>query len=90
MDLLDRRIRRLAGEDPPVGSHVTRRSLAGAFLALALVGVSGAVMAHPLPADHAAHPTDHCGHPGESALGHLFCRAGAAPADLLCPHAARG
>ena len=88
VDLLDRRIRRLAGEDPPVGSHVTRKSLAGAFLALALVGVSGAVMAHPLPADHAAHPTDHCGHPGESSFGHLFCRLGAEPDDPVCPHAA--
>ncbi|HYW08956.1 MAG TPA: M56 family metallopeptidase, partial [Longimicrobium sp.] len=75
--LLDRRIRRLAGEDPPVASHVTRASLVGAILALALVGASGAVMAHPLPEDHAAHPAHHCGHPGESLLGHLFCRWGA-------------
>lgn len=87
VDLLDRRIRRLAGEDPPVGSHVTRRSLLAAFLALSLVGVSGAVMAHPLPRDHAAHPTNHCGHPGESPLGHLLCRLGAAPRDPVCPHA---
>ena len=83
--LLDRRIRRLAGEEPPVASHVTRGSLVGAILALALVGASGAVMAHPLPEDHAAHPTHHCGHPGESLLGHLFCRAGAE--GLVCPHA---
>ncbi len=82
--LLDRRIRRLAGEEPPVASHVTRASLAGAILALALVGASGAVMAHPLPEDHDAHPTHHCGHPGESLLGHLFCRTGSA---TVCPHA---
>ncbi|HEX8361207.1 MAG TPA: M56 family metallopeptidase [Longimicrobium sp.] len=83
--LLDRRIRRLAGEEPPVASHVTRASLVGAILALALVGASGAVMAHPLPEDHAAHPTHHCGHPGESLFEHLFCRAGAE--GVVCPHA---
>lgn len=86
-NLLDRRIRRLAGEEPPVASHVTRASLAGAILALALVGASGAVMAHPLPEDHAAHPAHHCGHPGESLFGHLFCRWDSPPASAVCPHA---
>jgi Zn-dependent protease with chaperone function len=85
--LLDRRIRRLAGEDPPVASHITRASLIGAILALALVGASGAVMAHPLPEDHAAHPTNHCGHPGESLLRHLFCRWDAPAGERVCPHA---
>ncbi|MEO5579848.1 MAG: M56 family metallopeptidase, partial [Gemmatimonadaceae bacterium] len=46
-DLLDRRIRRLASEDAPVTTHVTRRSLAGAGLALALVLLSGAVAGGP-------------------------------------------
>ncbi|HST59373.1 MAG TPA: M56 family metallopeptidase [Longimicrobium sp.] len=87
-DLLDRRIRRLAGEEPPPASRLTRGSVIGALLALALVGASGAIMAHPLPVDHLAHPSNHCGHPGESPLGHLFCRWGVPrEAGRLCPHA---
>ena len=49
VDLLDRRVRRLLGEDATVGTHVTRRSLAGAGAALAAVWMSGLMMAHPLP-----------------------------------------
>ena len=49
VDLLDRRVRRLMGEDAIVGTHVTRRSLAGAGAALAAVWISGLMMAHPLP-----------------------------------------
>ena len=48
--LLERRVRRLAGEDTRVGTHVTRRSIAGASIMLVLVWLSGAIMAHPLPA----------------------------------------
>ena len=89
-DLLDRRIRRLAGEEPPVRSHVTRGSIVGALLALVLAGTSGAIMAHPLPVDHTAHPSDHCGHPGESLFAHLFCRWGAVSGSgTVCPHAPR-
>ncbi len=84
--LLERRVRRLAGEEPPPVSHVTRRSLAGALLALVLVWASSAIEVHPMPADHAAHPLDHCGHPGEPSLGHLLCRWDAPP-GRLCPHA---
>lgn len=87
-DLLDRRIRRLAGEEPAPVSRLTRRSVVGAMLALALVGASGAIMSHPLPVDHLAHPSNHCGHPGESPFGHLFCRWGVPrEAGRLCPHA---
>lgn len=87
-DLLDRRIRRLAGEEPAPVSRLTRGSIAGAMLALTLVGASGAIMSHPLPVDHLAHPSNHCGHPGESPLGHLFCRWGVPrEAGRLCPHA---
>lgn len=50
VDLLDRRVRRLMGEDARVGTHVTRRSLSGAGAALAAIWVSGLIMAHPLPA----------------------------------------
>lgn len=87
-DLLDRRIRRLAGEEPPPVSRLTRGSVVAAMLALALVGASGAIMSHPLPVDHLAHPSNHCGHPGESPFGHLFCRWGVPrEAGRLCPHA---
>ena len=48
-DLLDRRVRRLMGEDTAVGTHLTRRSVAGAAGILALVWLSGLMMAHPLP-----------------------------------------
>jgi Zn-dependent protease with chaperone function len=85
-DLLDRRVRRLLGENTTPESHLTRRSLAGAAAALLLVVLSGAVVAHPLPGEHPAHP-EHCeSHPG-TAASHLFCnlRAGG-PLGLHCPH----
>lgn len=88
-DLLDRRIRRLAGEDAPVGSHLTRRSIAGAALALALVMSSGAFVAAPASSAVGAVQHHHCLHHGESALRHLFC-AGfhRTSADTSrCPHA---
>jgi Zn-dependent protease with chaperone function len=87
-DLLDRRIRRLAGEDTSVGSHLTRRSVAGAALVLILVASSGAFAA-PSGATPRTLQSAHCLHRGESALRHLFC-AGVrrAPADgSRCPHA---
>ncbi|MBC7791448.1 MAG: M56 family metallopeptidase [Anaerolineae bacterium] len=90
-DLLERRIRRLAGEDIGIRSHVTRRSILSAAFALSLVWTSGAVVAHPLPAvGHHGTRDLHCDHERESALVHLFClgspfvRFGAAD----CPHGA--
>lgn len=83
-DLLDRRIRRLAGEDAVVSSHVTRRSLAAAGAALSMVWLAGLLMVHPLPA---ASLGQHCDHRGESALAHLFCLG--SPVKRLaehCPH----
>lgn len=95
VDLLERRIRRLAGEPIPAGTHVTRRSLGGAAATLAAVWVSGLMMAHPLPAEGAelraglphGHGTSHCRHHDAFALSHLFCfgvhqHASGAP----CPH----
>lgn len=81
--LLERRIRRLAGQPTPVRSHLTLRSiwLAGAALVL-LLGSSVAVV-HPLPAP-GAQEHEHCTRHGATALSHLFCRHGAAGAD--CPH----
>jgi Zn-dependent protease with chaperone function len=88
--LLDRRIRRLAGEDVVVNSHLTRRSLATAALALVLVWMSGLAVMHPLAAGDAgvAH---HCEHRHEWAFRHLFCALEAPTRDgLPCPHAGEG
>lgn len=86
-DLLERRVRRLAGEETPVRSHVTRRSLLAAAAALAVVWTSSALLTHPLP----AHATDaharHCDHQHEAALAHLFCQG--SPFSTTsgdCPH----
>jgi hypothetical protein len=91
--LLDRRVRRLAGEAVPVATHVTRRSLVWASAALAAVWASGIIMAHPLPAAVPGHPdAEHCEHHRRSALSHLFC-LGLTPSpthhvhDGHCPHA---
>jgi len=87
-DLLDRRIRRLAGEDAPVRSHLTRWSIAGAALALALVVSSGALVAAPLASEAGGAGARDCLHRGESALAHLFC-AGfhrASAGASRCPH----
>lgn len=93
-DILDRRIRRLAGEAPRVESHVTRRSLSAAVTALCVVWVSGIVMVHPLeaqPRHHGRSPghghTPDCNEHGGLALLHVFCdgiQVGASGAH--CPH----
>lgn len=86
-DLLDRRIRRLAGEEPVPTSRVTGRSILYVLLALSLVWISGAVVAHPLPTDEPSHHLVHCEHPRESGLAHLFCFRGAFRTESnLCPH----
>lgn len=83
-DLLDRRVRRLAGQRVSPATHVTRRSLATAFAMLLLVWATGTVMAHPMPEEH-GHPS-HCDHAG-GAWTHLFCRGDAAAAGgAYCPH----
>ncbi|MEX0911798.1 MAG: M56 family metallopeptidase [Gemmatimonadota bacterium] len=87
-DLLDRRIRRLAGEEPPLESHVTRKSLVGAVLALVLVWSSGAIMAHPLPTVDDSETLRHCEHTGDGALSHLLCYPDAPwRSGDMCPHA---
>ncbi|HEX6041909.1 M56 family metallopeptidase [Longimicrobium sp.] len=90
-ELLERRVRRLLGQDPLPSTHLTRRSLFGASVALVLVFISGAAMAHPLPADaHAgATPPEHCTTHGSYAALHLFCPEGPLHrfAGSDCPHA---
>lgn len=91
-DTLERRVRRLAGEEPAAPSHVTRRSVAGALAALMLVWASGATSAHPLADSPAAraeagHTSEHCTHHEGFALGHLFCYGWSRAANHdRCPH----
>ena len=82
-DLLAVRVRRLAGEQPPLPSRITRRAFAGAIAALAVVWLSGAVVTHPLHGPDAvgSRCLEHSGW----ATSHLFCThyvAGGKP----CPH----
>jgi Zn-dependent protease with chaperone function len=85
-DLLQRRVRRLAGDDVAPRSRLTRRSVAAAALALSLAWSSGAVMAHPLDG-HGAGARGHCEHEGGRALLHLFCLAnGSHAARADCTH----
>ena len=91
--LLERRIRRLAGESAPVATRLTRRSLLGAALTLGLVWGSGVIVAHPMPGmDHAAGES-HCEHGNASAWSHLFCLRDAvrsATGAVECPHGQSG
>lgn len=101
VDLLERRVRRLLGEETPIGTHLTRRSLAGAGAVLTAVWVSGLMMAHPLPGDAAyssaspaAHASmKHCLTHHEAPWKHLFClgfgQHRATGATVPCPHAIR-
>ena len=84
VNLLERRVKRLAGEPTDTGSHVTRRSLCGAGATLAAIWLSGLVMAHPLASETSSLPSGdsaaemqhnvvHCNHHGFWAVGHLFC-----------------
>lgn len=83
--LLERRVRRLAGEEVKMRSHVTRRSLVGAIVALLVVWSSGILVAHPLPSASAGHAA-HCQHDGQFVLGHLFCLGFPFVAHPDCPH----
>lgn len=91
LDLLDRRVRRLAGEDAAPRSHLTRRSTAGAMSVLTIVWLSGLVLVHPMPAAGMMARHQHCLHPGHPAASHLFCRHGTSLRSAAntehCPHA---
>lgn len=84
--LLERRVRRLLGEEVRVTSHVTRGSLSLAAVALCVVWISGVLMTHPLlGADVPDESVSlHCAHHSQGPLSHLFCRKGAHTGD--CPH----
>ncbi len=91
--LLDRRVRRLAGETTVVSTRLTRRSILGAAAMLSVVWISGIAVAHPMPTPGTHADATHCEHKGEGALSHLFCRsAGHSSATSVvgasrCPHA---
>lgn len=93
LGLLQRRIRRLLGEDAAPRTHVTRRSVVGASSILVAVWLSGMIMAHPLPGENGRaawrEGPAHCHHDGEFALSHLFCLGVHHHADGDCPHAGR-
>lgn len=83
--LLDRRVRRLAGQQVHAQSHLTRSSVVSALTALLLAWTSGFAVAH------AKHPSiihePHCQSHAGSALRHLFCLGH--PFSRLahvCPH----
>ncbi len=95
-DILERRIRRLAGEAPLVESHVTHRSIASAATALFLFWISGVVMVHPLQAQGRPSATPgalqegaNCATHTGPALLHLFCD-GVSLGSISghCPHVA--
>jgi hypothetical protein len=81
-DLLERRVLRLTGEEIPPRSNVTRRSMAGAAIALLLAWSSSVAVAHPLPADHHLHCHDHSG----SRVPHIFCSSCLHFRSEDCPH----
>ena len=84
--LLERRVRRLLGQDVRAGTHLTGRSVSVAALALLLTWTSGVLMAHPLPSEVSSTSVDvHCEHEAESPLAHLFCRS---RHSIDCPHTA--
>ena len=78
LDLLEARVRRLAGEPVEEAIHVTRRSVAAAVGVLLLAWSSGAIMAHPLPdaSEQSAHNHGYhsnCREHAGPAVLHLFC-----------------
>jgi Zn-dependent protease with chaperone function len=88
-DLIERRVRRLAGQDARPRTHVTRRSLFVATVVLLLGWGSGVVMAHPMPevqsgTAHAQH--QHCQDHTGPALSHLWCGTWERTIAGDCPH----
>ena len=87
-DLMARRIRRLAGEDASVGTHVSSASIGAAGTALVMAWASGLMVLHPLVP--AGDPLSHCEHRGSWAITHLICPGlQAVSPSGLCPHTAR-
>ena len=95
-NMVERRVRRLAGEDVAPATHLTRRSLVGAMLVLVLVWASGAAEFSPQgngkgPSYGAEGGTVmNCAAHVGPALLHVFCPGFAlGPLATHCPHYAR-
>lgn len=92
-ELLDRRVRRLAGEDARASTHLTLSSVAAGVLVLGSLWFTGVISLDPetSPHEHDASGV-HCAHDHGSALAHLFCvYSDSEPANSAgspCPHAA--
>jgi Zn-dependent protease with chaperone function len=71
-DILDRRIRRLTGESTALPTHLSRRSVFFAALAVALVVFSGLAAAQPSSSTHMSED-EHCRHHHGSLWSHLWC-----------------
>ncbi len=83
--MLDRRIHRLLGNDAPIVTHVTWRSIFAASVGLMLAWSSGMAVAHPM-----TDASKHCTHQHEWAYEHLFCLAERPDGqDTICPHERR-
>ncbi len=80
--MLDRRIHRLLGNEAPIVTHVTWRSIVAASAGLILAWSSGIAVAHPMTPESL-----HCDHQHAWAFEHLFCIAGHARGpNATCPH----
>lgn len=85
-DMLDRRVRRLAGDTVPPQSRLTRRAVGAAFVILMLAWSAGFVVAYPVGHDTEGH-AEHCQHSGVGTLLHLYCPGYAAHQGRGdCPH----
>lgn len=91
-DLLDRRVRRLVGEDYRPTGRLRGSAVLTAATVLAVSTLSGVVDLHDLP-NGKSHPSSHahCEHDSVFAAGHLFCRWGiSGPLQPMggtdCPH----
>ena len=71
--LLDRRVRRLAGQRAAAQSHVTRMQVGTAVLALGVFWGGLFPSLHPMAGAGHADPAHHCEHRGLSVFTHLFC-----------------
>ncbi len=74
-DLLDRRIRRLTGENTPLPTRLNRQSLSFATIAIALVIFSGFAATEPQSNGNHGHDT-HCDHHHGSLWSHMWCSPG--------------
>lgn len=89
-DLLERRLERLAGLEPRLGTRVSKGSLVLASAALLAAWSSGVMVLHPLPSAGSPHARAiHCDTHAASPLRHVFCRGWSwGERDTPCPHQA--